>query len=82
MLEHIRRKAEAAGGGSYQTLINDALRDWIARYDAGERAARAARGTGAVRGCAEAPARPTARAGRDIHRKVAPRRVVTRDDSR
>ena len=31
VLEHFRREADAAGGGSYQTLINDALRDWIER---------------------------------------------------
>lgn len=31
VLEHFRREAEASGGGSYQTLINDALRAWIER---------------------------------------------------
>lgn len=31
VLEHFRRAAEAAGGGSYQTMINSALNDWIER---------------------------------------------------
>ena len=31
VLDHFRRQAEAAGGGSYQTLINDALVSWIHR---------------------------------------------------
>lgn len=31
VLEHFRRAAESAGGGSYQTMINDALTDWIDR---------------------------------------------------
>jgi len=43
VLDHFRRQAEAGGGGSYQTLINDALVDWIQRasmLDAAKRAVR------------------------------------------
>lgn len=31
VLEHFRQGAESVGGGSYQTMINDALADWIDR---------------------------------------------------
>ncbi|MEP7182660.1 MAG: BrnA antitoxin family protein [Betaproteobacteria bacterium] len=31
VLDHFRRLADAAGGGSYQTLINDTLVAWIQR---------------------------------------------------
>jgi uncharacterized protein (DUF4415 family) len=83
VLEHFRCEADAAGGGSYQTLINDALRDWIERASTlaslrrllREELARYAVAPKPPRGQPPAPAR-------DIHRKVAPRRVVTRDDSR
>ena len=29
VLDHFRRQAESAGGGSYQSMINDALVAWI-----------------------------------------------------
>ncbi len=29
VLDHFRRKVHAMGGGNYQTLINDALREYI-----------------------------------------------------
>ncbi len=31
ILQHFRRRVHEAGGGNYQTLINDALRDHIRR---------------------------------------------------
>lgn len=31
VLQHFRRRVHEAGGGNYQTLINDALRDHIRR---------------------------------------------------
>ena len=43
VLEHFYRQAEAAGGGSYQTMINDALVAWIQQrsvLDAAKRAVR------------------------------------------
>ncbi|MGD0073291.1 MAG: BrnA antitoxin family protein [Candidatus Binataceae bacterium] len=32
ILQHFRRRVHEAGGGNYQTLINDALRDHIGRH--------------------------------------------------
>jgi uncharacterized protein (DUF4415 family) len=32
LIEHFRTLADAAGGGNYQTLINDALPEYIHRH--------------------------------------------------
>ena len=66
LLDWFREEVNRAGGGNYQTLINDVLREELARY---------AVAPNPPRGQPPAPAR-------DIHRKLAPRGVVTRDDSR
>lgn len=34
IIEHFKRLVHEAGGGNYQTLINDALREHIRRHDA------------------------------------------------
>lgn len=31
LIEWFRQRAHQAGGGNYQTMINDALRDWVTR---------------------------------------------------
>ena len=33
IIEHFKQQAHAAGGGNYQTHINDALRDYINAHD-------------------------------------------------
>ncbi|MCM8854575.1 MAG: BrnA antitoxin family protein [Candidatus Thiodiazotropha sp.] len=33
VIEHFKGKVHEAGGGNYQTLINEALRDYIAAHD-------------------------------------------------
>jgi len=33
IIEHFKKQVHAAGGGNYQTLINDALRDYIKAHD-------------------------------------------------
>ncbi len=33
IIEHFKRQVHAAGGGNYQTRINDALRDYIKAHD-------------------------------------------------
>ena len=33
IIEHFKRRVQAAGGGNYQTLINDALRDYLKNHD-------------------------------------------------
>ena len=32
LLEYFRKEADAAGGGNYQTMINDALREYIKNW--------------------------------------------------
>lgn len=83
VLEHFRREAEAAGGGNYQTLINDALRAWIERASTLASVRRVLREELAryavAAKCAHGhPPIPT----RDVRRKAAARRDATRDDTR
>ena len=33
IIEHFKKQVHAAGGGNYQTLINEALRDYIKAHD-------------------------------------------------
>ncbi len=33
IIEHFKQQVHAAGGGNYQTLINNALRDYIKTHD-------------------------------------------------
>lgn len=33
IIEHFKSKVHSAGGGNYQTLINEALRDYIHAHD-------------------------------------------------
>lgn len=33
IIEHFKQQVHVAGGGNYQTLINDALRDYIKAHD-------------------------------------------------
>jgi len=33
IIEHFKSQVNSAGGGNYQTLINDALRDYISAHD-------------------------------------------------
>ena len=33
IIEHFKSQVDAAGGGNYQTLINEALRDFISAHD-------------------------------------------------
>jgi len=33
IIEHFKRQVDSAGGGNYQTLINEALRDYISAHD-------------------------------------------------
>jgi len=33
IIEHFKSKVHSAGGGNYQTLINEALRDHISEHD-------------------------------------------------
>ena len=33
VIEHFKRRVHSAGGGNYQTLINDALREYIRAHD-------------------------------------------------
>lgn len=33
IIEHFKNKVHSAGGGNYQTLINEALRDHICEHD-------------------------------------------------
>ncbi|MCG8488221.1 MAG: BrnA antitoxin family protein [Chromatiales bacterium] len=33
VIEHFKRKVHEAGGGNYQTLINDALQEYIKAHD-------------------------------------------------
>ena len=33
IIEHFKSQVDAAGGGNYQTLINEALRDYISAHD-------------------------------------------------
>ena len=43
VLDHFRRQAEALGGGSYQSMINDALVAWIHQRSVLDAARRALR---------------------------------------
>jgi uncharacterized protein (DUF4415 family) len=43
VLDHFRRQAEEAGGGSYQSMINDALVAWIHQCSVLDAARRALR---------------------------------------
>ena len=66
LLDHFREQAEAAGGGSYQTLINEALVEWVQRVSMLEAVKRALREELALCGIVqERPARGSrATAGR------------------